>query len=70
MIYKVGWLMRTEQIGRHGCGHDHALCLGIVRQIMSRRGSRYTADSGFMTELEFERELRDSVGSTAIFGNV
>jgi alkylation response protein AidB-like acyl-CoA dehydrogenase len=67
MIYKVGWLMSV--------GKSADLDAAMAKLYVSESFVASCLDAiqvhggaGYMTELEFERELRDSVGSTLYSG--
>jgi alkylation response protein AidB-like acyl-CoA dehydrogenase len=67
MIYKVGWLMQKEI----SADMDAAMTKLYVSESFVKScldAIQIHGGSGFMTELEFERELRDSVGSTLYSG--
>jgi len=67
MIYKVGWLMQENK----STDMDAAMAKLYVSESFVKScldAVQIHGGSGFMTELEFERELRDSVGSTLYSG--
>src|SRR5437762_886542 len=67
MIYKVGWLMQKDK----SADMDAALTKLCVSESFVKScldAIQIHGGSGFMTEMEFERELRDSVGSTLYSG--
>ncbi len=67
MIYKVGWLMQKDK----SADMDAAMTKLYVSESFVKScldAIQIHGGSGFMTELEFERELRDSVGSTLYSG--
>ena len=67
MIYKVGWLMQQNK----SADMDAAMTKLYVSESFVKScldAIQIYGGSGFMTELEFERELRDSVGSTLYSG--
>ena len=67
MIYKVGWLMQKNK----SADMDAAMIKLYVSEAFVKScldAVQIHGGSGFMTELEFERELRDSVGSTLYSG--
>ena len=67
MIYKVGWLMQQNK----SADMDAAMTKLYVSESFVKScldAIQIHGGSGFMTELEFERELRDSVGSTLYSG--
>ena len=67
MIYKVGWLMEENK----STDMDAAMAKLYVSESFVKScldAVQIHGGSGFMTELEFERELRDSVGSTLYSG--
>ncbi|PYL03550.1 MAG: acyl-CoA dehydrogenase [Verrucomicrobia bacterium] len=67
MIYKVGWLMQQNT----SADMDAAMTKLYVSESFVKScldAIQIHGGSGFMTELEFERELRDSVGSTLYSG--
>jgi alkylation response protein AidB-like acyl-CoA dehydrogenase len=67
LIYKVGWLMQ----GNRSADMDAAMAKLYVSESFVKScldAIQIHGGSGFMTELEFERELRDSVGSTLYSG--
>src|SRR5262245_7065232 len=67
MIYKVGWLMQQGK----SADMDAAMAKLYVSESFVKScldAVQIHGGSGFMTELEFERELRDSVGSTLYSG--
>ena len=67
MIYKVGWLMQKNK----SADMDAAMTKLYVSESFVKScldAIQIHGGSGFMTELEFERELRDSVGSTLYSG--
>jgi alkylation response protein AidB-like acyl-CoA dehydrogenase len=67
MIYKVGWLMQKNQ----SADIDAAMTKLYVSESFVKScldAIQIHGGSGFMTELEFERQMRDSVGSTLYSG--
>jgi alkylation response protein AidB-like acyl-CoA dehydrogenase len=67
LIYKVGWLMQ----GNKSADMDAAMAKLYVSESFVKScldAIQVHGGSGFMTELELERELRDSVGSTLYSG--
>src|SRR6266700_2972878 len=67
MVYKVGWLMQ----GNKSADMDAAMAKLYVSESFVKScldAIQIHGGSGFMTELEFEREMRDSVGSTLYSG--
>ena len=67
LTYKVGWLMQSEQ----SADMDAAMAKLYVSESFVKScldAIQVHGGSGFMTELELERELRDSVGSTLYSG--
>jgi len=67
LIYKVGWLMQ----GNKSADMDAAMAKLYVSESFVKScldAIQIHGGSGFMTELEFEREMRDSVGSTLYSG--
>ena len=67
LIYKVGWLMQHREIGRHGRRDGEAyVSESFVKSCLD--AIQVHGGGGYMTELEFERELRDAVGSTLYSG--
>jgi len=67
LIYKVGWLMQGEK----SADMDAAMAKLYVSESFVKScldAIQVHGGSGFMTELELERELRDSVGSTLYSG--
>jgi len=67
LIYKVGWLMQSDR----SADMDAAMAKLYVSESFvksSLDAIQIHGGSGFMTELEFEREMRDSVGSTLYSG--
>ena len=67
MIYKVGWLMEENK----STDMDAAMAKLYVSESFVKScldAVQIHGGSGFMAELEFERELRDSVGSTLYSG--
>jgi hypothetical protein len=67
LIYKVGWLM---QLGK-SADMDAAMAKLYVSEQFVKNcldAVQIHGGSGYMTELEFERELRDAVGSTLYSG--
>src|SRR5260370_35268897 len=67
LSYKVGWLMK----GNRSADMDAAMAKLYVSEAFVKScldAVQIHGGSGFMTELEFERELRDSVGSTLYSG--
>jgi alkylation response protein AidB-like acyl-CoA dehydrogenase len=67
LIYKVGWLMQ----GNKSADMDAAMAKLYVSESFVKScldAIQIHGGSGFMTEFEFERELRDSVGSTLYSG--
>jgi len=67
MIYKVGWLMQKNKSADMDAAMTKLyLSESFVKSCLD--AIQIHGGSGFMTELEFERELRDSVGSTLYSG--
>jgi alkylation response protein AidB-like acyl-CoA dehydrogenase len=67
LIYKVGWLMQNNK----SADMDAAMAKLYVSESFVKScldAIQIHGGSGFMTELELERELRDSVGSTLYSG--
>jgi len=67
MIYKVGWLMQENK----STDMDAAMAKLYVSESFVKScldAVQIHGGSGFMAELEFERDLRDSVGSTLYSG--
>jgi len=67
LTYKVGWLMQ----GNKSADMDAAMAKLYVSESFVKScldAVQVHGGSGFMTELELERELRDSVGSTLYSG--
>jgi alkylation response protein AidB-like acyl-CoA dehydrogenase len=67
LIYKVGWLMQQER----SADMDAAMAKLYVSESFVKScldAIQVHGGSGFLTELELERELRDSVGSTLYSG--
>jgi alkylation response protein AidB-like acyl-CoA dehydrogenase len=67
LIYKVGWLMQTDR----SADMDAAMAKLYVSESFVKScldAIQVHGGSGFLTELELERELRDSVGSTLYSG--
>jgi alkylation response protein AidB-like acyl-CoA dehydrogenase len=67
LIYKVGWLMKENK----ATDMDAAMAKLHVSESFVKScldAIQVHGGSGFMTELELERELRDSVGSTLYSG--
>ena len=67
LIYKVGWLMQSEQ----SADMDAAMAKLYVSESFVKScldAIQVHGGSGFMTEFELEREMRDSVGSTLYSG--
>src|SRR5438034_1794671 len=67
LFYKVGWLMQ----GNKSADMDAAMAKLYVSESFVKScldAIQIHGGSGFMTELEFEREMRDSVGSTLYSG--
>jgi alkylation response protein AidB-like acyl-CoA dehydrogenase len=67
LIYKVGWLMR----GNKSADMDAAMAKLYVSESFVKScldAVQVHGGAGFLTELELERELRDSVGSTLYSG--
>jgi alkylation response protein AidB-like acyl-CoA dehydrogenase len=67
LIYKVGWLMQSEQ----SADMDAAMAKLYVSESFVKScmdAIQIHGGAGFLTELELERELRDSVGSTLYSG--
>jgi alkylation response protein AidB-like acyl-CoA dehydrogenase len=67
MIYKVGWLMQQGK----SADMDAAMAKLYVSESFVQScldAIQVHGGAGYMTELEFERELRDSVGSTLYSG--
>jgi alkylation response protein AidB-like acyl-CoA dehydrogenase len=67
LIYKVGWLMQQEK----SADMDAAMAKLYVSESFVKScldAIQVHGGAGYMTELEFERELRDSVGSTLYSG--
>jgi L-prolyl-PCP dehydrogenase len=67
MIYKVGWLREQNK----SADMDAAMTNLYVSESFVKScldAIQIHGGSGFVTELEFERELRDSVGSTLYSG--
>ena len=67
LIYKVGWLMQEN----NSADMDAAMAKLYVSESFVKScldAIQIHGGSGFMTELELERELRDSVGSTLYSG--
>jgi alkylation response protein AidB-like acyl-CoA dehydrogenase len=67
LIYKVGWLMQRNK----SADMDAAMAKLYVSESFVKScldAIQVHGGSGFMTEIELERELRDSVGSTLYSG--
>jgi alkylation response protein AidB-like acyl-CoA dehydrogenase len=67
LTYKVGWLMQ----GNKSADMDAAMAKLYISESFVKScldAIQIHGGSGFLTELEFERELRDSVGSTLYSG--
>jgi alkylation response protein AidB-like acyl-CoA dehydrogenase len=67
MIYKVGWLMHQNK----SADMDAAMAKLYVSESYVKNcldAVQVHGGSGYMTEMEFERELRDAVGSTLYSG--
>jgi alkylation response protein AidB-like acyl-CoA dehydrogenase len=67
LTYKVGWLMQDNR----SADMDAAMAKLYISESFVKScldAIQIHGGSGFMTELEFERELRDSVGSTLYSG--
>lgn len=67
LVYKVGWLMQRNK----SADMDAAMAKLYVSESFvksSLDAIQVHGGAGFMTELELERELRDSVGSTLYSG--
>ena len=67
LIYKVGWLMQTNK----SVDMDAAMAKLYVSESFVQScldAIQVHGGAGFLTELELERELRDSVGSTLYSG--
>jgi alkylation response protein AidB-like acyl-CoA dehydrogenase len=67
LIYKVGWLMQTDR----SADMDAAMAKLYVSESFVKScldAIQVHGGAGFLTELELERELRDSVGSTLYSG--
>jgi L-prolyl-PCP dehydrogenase len=67
LIYKVGWLMQ----GNKSADMDAAMAKLYVSESFVKScldAIQIHGGAGFLTELEFEREMRDSVGSTLYSG--
>jgi alkylation response protein AidB-like acyl-CoA dehydrogenase len=67
LLYKVGWLMQTGQATHL----DAAMAKLYVSEAFLNScldAIQVHGTSGYMTELEFERELRDAVGSRLYSG--
>ena len=67
LIYKVGWLMQSEQ----SADMDAAMAKLYVSESFVKScmdAIQVHGGAGFLTELELEREMRDSVGSTLYSG--
>jgi alkylation response protein AidB-like acyl-CoA dehydrogenase len=67
LIYKVGWLMQENK----SADMDAAMAKLYASESFVRScldAIQIHGGSGFMTELEIERELRDSIGSTLYSG--
>ncbi|MSU20350.1 MAG: acyl-CoA dehydrogenase [Pedosphaera sp.] len=67
LIYKVGWLIQRNK----SADMDAAMAKLYVSESFVKScldAIQIHGGAGFMTELEFERELRDSVGSTLYSG--
>jgi alkylation response protein AidB-like acyl-CoA dehydrogenase len=67
LIYKVGWLMQESK----SADMDAAMAKLYVSESFVKScldTIQIHGGSGFMTELELEREMRDSVGSTLYSG--
>jgi L-prolyl-PCP dehydrogenase len=67
LIYKVGWLMQQNT----SADMDAAMAKLFVSESFVKScldAIQVHGGAGFMTELELERELRDSVGSTLYSG--
>ena len=67
LIYKVGWLMQSER----SADMDAAMAKLYVSESFVKScmdAIQVHGGAGFLTELELERELRDSVGSTLYSG--
>jgi len=67
LIYKVGWLMQNEQ----SADMDAAMAKLYVSESFVKScmdAIQVHGGAGFLTELELEREMRDSVGSTLYSG--
>jgi alkylation response protein AidB-like acyl-CoA dehydrogenase len=67
LIYKVGWLMQSAQ----SADMDAAMAKLYVSESFVKScmdAIQVHGGAGFLTELELEREMRDSVGSTLYSG--
>jgi alkylation response protein AidB-like acyl-CoA dehydrogenase len=67
LLYKVGWLMQQGK----ATDADAAMAKLYISESFVQSGLsaiQIHGGGGFMTELEFERELRDAVGSTLYSG--
>jgi alkylation response protein AidB-like acyl-CoA dehydrogenase len=67
MIYKVGWLMQNSR----SADMDAAMAKLYVSECFVKScldAIQVHGGAGFLTELELEREMRDSVGSTLYSG--
>jgi alkylation response protein AidB-like acyl-CoA dehydrogenase len=67
LIYKVGWLMQENK----SADTDAAMAKLYISESFVKScidAVQIHGGSGFMTELELERELRDSIGSTLYSG--
>jgi alkylation response protein AidB-like acyl-CoA dehydrogenase len=67
MIYKIGWLMQENK----SVDMDAAMAKLYVSESFLKNcldAVQIHGGSGYMTEMEFERELRDAVGSTLYSG--
>jgi hypothetical protein len=67
LIYKVGWLIQ----GNKSADMDAAMAKLYVSESFVKScldAIQIHGGAGFLTELEFEREMRDSVGSTLYSG--
>jgi alkylation response protein AidB-like acyl-CoA dehydrogenase len=67
LIYKVGWLMQENK----SADTDAAMAKLYASESFVKScidAVQIHGGSGFMTELELERELRDSIGSTLYSG--
>jgi alkylation response protein AidB-like acyl-CoA dehydrogenase len=67
LTYKVGWLMQNNK----SADMDAAMAKLYVSESFVKScldAIQIHGGAGFLTELEFEREMRDSVGSTLYSG--